>query len=327
VTILADGVVLQHLDIRGGFDGIKIDVDQSKSTRGVIVRNCQVGSSAADCFKCFNADDLLIESCKIGPSGWKQKDNAEGIDVVGSVGVTIRGCLIEDTATNGIYLKGGTREGLVEKCLLRRCGHGGILLGQDTDEEFMRDGAKNEAINCTARNNIILQTQSSGLGTYSGKNVSFDNNTLLDVARSMQAGFWVVTNGRGVPSEHVTFRNNIVVLGGEHPRPILVVKDSAGLPASDHNIFWAGKGDLRFGREISGEESLSRQWTFKEWQESAQQDRHSKAADPQLDTRIYRPAAQSPAIAAGAVVLGLEEDYFGKKRDRQHWDAGAVAAP
>jgi Right handed beta helix region len=324
ITIVADGVTLQELTLQGGFYGIKVDVDTAKSTRNVSIRNCEIGSTAADCLKLFNADNLLIESCHIGPSGWQQKENAEGIDAVGSLKITIRGCLIEDIATNGVYLKGGTRDGVVERCLVRRCGNGGILLGQDTDPEFMRNGVRNEAIHCVARNNIVVDTRTAGLGAYSAKDVAFENNTLIDVAKEGQAALWVVTNGREVPSENVRFINNIVVVGGD--RPALFAKDAAGFPISDHNLFEAKKGRVRFVREVSSDDSLTRQWTFAEWKQVTGQDAHSQEAAPRLDLRMYRPDAGSPASSGGAKVDGFAEDYFGRRRSETGWGIGAVMA-
>ena len=322
-NVIASDVVLQDLVIRGGYYGVKIDVNDKEPARRVVIRNCTIGATAADCIKAFNADGLRIEGCQIGPSGWKQPDNAEGIDVIGSIGVTIRGCVIQDTATNGIYLKGGTRNGLIERCLVLRAGHGGILLGQDTDEEAMRDHAVNEAIDCVARNNIIIDTKSAGMGSYSGKNVSFLNNTLLNVARESQAGIWIVTNSREVPAEDVTVRNNIVSVGGD--RPLLFMKDAAGMPNSDHNIFHIARGTERFVREIGADESLNKQWTLAQWQKATGKDAHSRVGDPKVDARQFRPLAGSPAIGAGDSV-GVEDDYFGHKRNGSAPDVGAVNA-
>ena len=322
-NVIASDVVLQELVIRGGFYGVKIDVDDDRPARDVVIRNCTIGGTAADCIKSFNADKLRIENCQIGPSGWKQTDNAEGIDVVGSLGVTIRGCVIQDIATNGMYLKGGTRDGLIERCLVQRAGNGGILLGQDTDEDLMRNHVVNEAINCVARNNIIIDTKTAGMGSYSGKNVSFLNNTLVNVARESQAGIWIVANSRDIPAEGVVLRNNIVSVGGD--RPLMFIKDAAGMPDSDHNIFHITAGAGRFVREISADESLNKQWTFAQWQKTSGKDTHSRLGDPQLDGQKFRPLAGSPAIGSGASV-GVADDYFGHKRNGSTPDVGALNA-
>ena len=318
--IVASGVQLQDLILQGGFYGVKIEPEDDTPVRGVTIRNCTIASTAADAIKSYRADDLKIEYCEIGPTGLKQQDNAEGIDIIASVKVLIRGCVIEHTATNGIYLKGGTRDGLIERCLVRHTGHGGILLGQDTDTEYMRDQANFEAINCTAQNNIIVDTQTAGLGTYSGQNITMVNNTLLDTAKSGQASIWIVTNGREVPAEKVTLRNNIIA--GSGVRPAMFIKDAAGLPDSDHNLFWGPKS-VRIQREITADASLNRDWTLEQWREATGMDRHSRIAEPGVDLLRYRPTGTSAAIGAGQPVKTMVDDYYGKARAQ--WDIGAVA--
>jgi hypothetical protein len=322
IIIAADRVVLQDLHIQGGFYGIKLDVpERAPNTRGVTIRNCTIAATAADCIKGTYADELTIEGCRIGPSGAKQKDNAEGIDLIGSLGVVIRGCRIEQVTTNGIYLKGGTTNGLVERCLVRRAGHSGILLGQDTDSEFMRDGAHFEAINCVARNNVVVETEYAGVGAYSAKNVRFISNTLLEVAKVGQAGLWVVTNSRSVPTEQVYFHNNIVVVAGN--RPVVFVKDAVGLPDANHNLYFCRAGAARFVREITGEPTLDRQWTFEQWQKVAGLDPQSREAEALVDQKDYRLQPRSPAIAAGEAVAGVDDDFYGLRREKL-WDIGAV---
>lgn len=323
LIIVADNVVVQDLVLQGGNYGLKIDVQDEAATHGVAIRNCSIGSTSADCIKSFNADALTIENCQIGPSGLRQKDNAEGIDVNGSKGVTVRNCMIRDVATNGIYFKGGTRDGVIERCFIANTGHSGLLLGQDTDLEFMRDHVVNEAIHCTARNNIIVNASAAGMGTYSGRQITFVNNTLIDVAGTMQAGVWIVTNGRHVPAEEVTIRNNIIVVGSD--RPAMFLLDTA-LPDSDFNVFFARKGAVRFVREMNEEASLNRQWTLEQWKESAGKDVHSRLGDPKLEKVYFRPLQGSPAIGAADTKGPVPDDYFGRRRGEASADAGAVIA-
>ncbi|MGH9764221.1 MAG: right-handed parallel beta-helix repeat-containing protein, partial [Blastocatellia bacterium] len=257
----------------------------------------------------------------IGPSGVRDPSNAEGIDSIGSVGILIRGCYIHDSATNGIYLKGGARNGLIEGCRVERThGYAGIILGQDTDLEFMRDGTKYEAIDCVARNNIVAHTGAAGLGTYSGLNIRFENNTLYDVAREIQAGFWVVTNSRGVPAEQVTFVNNIVVINSG--RPFLFVKDLADKLVADGNVYYSPIGKYEFRREISSKSSAD-QWTFGTWRRSTGADNTSVTADPKVNASdLYRPLPDSPAMGHGVAVANAK-DFAGAPRPRARCTIGA----
>ena len=322
--IVSNNVVLDGLEIQGGsYYGVKVDVEGSSATTGVQIRRCNIHHTGRDCIKTFNADNLLIEDCEIGPSGVRDRSNAEGIDSIGSVGVTIRRCLIHDTATNGVYLKGGARNGLVERCRIENTGRfGGILLGQDTDEQFMRDGARYEAIDCVARNNLVVSTGAAGLGTYSGSNVRFENNTLWDVARTGQAGFWVVTNSREVPSRRVTFRNNIVAVLSS--RTLAFALNLTDQLEADGNIYFTGGGPVEFRRELTAP-GVASAWGFDEWKRFMRADARSRIADPLLDPAAgFRPRISSPAIDRGLFISDLHEDLMGTARPQgAGYDIGA----
>ncbi len=323
LIVVADRVAVLDLDIEGGsYYGIKIDVDKTPTTKGVIIRGCRIGHSGRDCIKTFRADHLLIENCEIGPSGARDAANAEGIDAIASVGITIRSCYIHDTATNGLYLKGGTRDGLVEQNRIEHCGHSGILLGQDTDEEAMRDAAKYEAINCVARNNIIADTQAAGLGTYSGSTIRFENNTIYDAAKQLQAGFYVVTNSRQVMAEKVSFKNNIVVV--RSARPLVFIKNLADPLVCDSNLYFSPNPVGSFHREVELASKFDK-WSFAEWQRNLRLDEHSVMADPLVDAaNLFRPRAGSPALDSGEALTEVKNDYAGNPRPQgAAFDIGA----
>ena len=328
VTIVASHVLLLGLDISGGsYYGVKVDLDgKAKSTTGVRIRDCHIHHTGRDCIKTFNADELEIEDCEIGPSGARDPSNAEGIDSIGSVGVTIRNCYVHDTTTNGIYLKGGARDGLIERCRVENTGDfGGILLGQDTDLEYMRDGAQYEAINCEARNNIVRNTGAAGMGTYSGRNVRFYNNTLFNVAQFGQSGFYVVMNSREVPSRQVAFKNNIVVVFSN--RPIVKMINLADALRCDSNVYYSSDKAL-FQRETW---ALNRYeiWTFAQWQQQMQVDAHSAIANPLLDVgNLLRPLPGSPALDRGEALTEVLADFAGMKRPQGvAYDIGAYEQP
>jgi hypothetical protein len=323
LIVVADNVSVLDLDIEGGsYYGIKVDVDKTSTTRGVSIRGCRIRNSGRDCIKTYRADNLLIENCEIGPSGARDSSNAEGIDAIASVRITIRGCYIHDTTTNGLYLKGGTRDGLVERNRIERCGHSGILLGQDTDEEAMRDAAKYEAINCVARNNLIAETQASGIGTYSGSHIRFENNTIYDAAKQMQAGFYVVTNSREVMAEKVTFKNNIVVV--QSARPLVFIKNLGDPLICDANIYFSPNTGNNFHREIELASKFDK-WNFAEWKRNLRVDEHSVFTDPLLDTaNLFKPRADSPALDKGEALTEVKSDYAGHLRPQgAAFDIGA----
>lgn len=324
--IVANNVVLANLEIEGGsYYGVKVDVDSTKSTTGVVIRGCYIHHSGRDAVKTFNADKLLIEDCEIANTGVRA-DNAEGIDSIGSVGVTVRRCYIHDTRTTGVYFKGGARDGLIERCRIVNAGNSGLLFGQDTDPEFMRDGTQYEAINCLARNNVIVNTVGAGLGTYSGNNIRFENNTAVDVARTNHAGFYVVMNNRDVPSRQVTFKNNIVVVNSERPMAFMI--NLADQLVSDSNIWFRPSGGAyKFSREIWPDKGDYWQ-KFSDWQAGVNADRRSRTIDPRLDAaNLYRPLPGSPAIDRGETLAEVTIDYAGVARPQgPAFDIGAFEA-
>jgi PKD repeat protein len=327
-VLVANNIVLSDLEIQGGsYYGIKIDVasgDERDSTTGITIRRCYVHHTGRDSFKTFNADNLLIEECEIGPSGVRDSSNAEGIDSIGSVGVTIRKCYVHDTATTGIYLKGGARNGVLERNRIVNAGHTGILLGQDTDFEFMRDGTVYEAINCVARNNVIINTLGAGVGTYSGDNIRFENNTLYDVAKTANGGLYISMNSRDIRARDVVFKNNIVVTTGS--RPMVSIINQAGTLTADNNIWYRPSGTgLWFYREFWANELIERWDSFSAWQNGINTDRNSRLIDPRLDSAsMYKPAAGSPAIDRGETLSSVAQDYSGMQRPQgAAYDIGA----
>ena len=328
IVVAASDVALAGLEVEGGsFYGIKIDAEPGHSTSGVSIRGCRIHDTGRDCVKTFNADRLSIQGCEIGPSGKRDPSDAEGIDSIGSVGVVIQRCWIHDTATNGLYLKGGARDGIVEQCRIENIsGFAGILLGEDTDQEFMRDGSSYEAINCIARNNIVINTGAAGLATYSGSNIRFENNTLYHVAENKQAAFWIVTNSRNVPAEQIALINNIAAMSGS--RPFVLIQNLAGRLDCDYNIYFDSGGwhKKKFVSETTGTLERYDQWSFADWQRIMGVDSHSMMADPLLDSEdSYTPLPGSPAIGRGKAPPGPYTDYQGAVPLKDTtWNIGAV---
>ncbi len=294
--LVADNQSLMNIEVRGGYYyALKIE-----SNLNCVVRNAKIGGSGRDCIKTFNADNLLIEKCEIGPSGVRDASNAEGVDSIGSVGVTIRDNYVHDIATCGLYLKGGARNGVIERNRVERCGHDGILLGQDTDEEFMRDGTVYECLDSVCRNNVVISTAGSGVGTYSGSNVRFENNTLVDVAKTFHGGLYCVNNSRDIPARQAKFKNNIVVVNSGRPL-FFVINPGEGF-VSNSNIYYKPAGGMyRFSFESPAQTFY---WeSFAEWQVGMGVDARSSVNNPMLDeAHLCQPFAGSPAIDGGELL-------------------------
>jgi hypothetical protein len=214
----------------------------------------------------------------------------------------------------------------VELNLIERCAYSGILLGQDTDPEFMRGGTQYEAINCVARNNIIAGVGGAGIGTYSGSNVRFENNTLYDVARQYNGGLYIAWNSRSVSSRQVSFKNNIVVVTSS--RPVFYSIGLSDQLASDANLYFRpSSGSYGFWFENG---ATANYWTgITAWQSGTGADQHSIVGDPRLDNaNLYRPLAGSQAIDHGLTLADVTADYAGTARPQgTAYDIGAFEVP
>lgn len=324
IVVYAERVRIENLEVQGAsYYGIKLD-DYYGPQPGIIIRGVFVHHTGRDGIKVQSADGVLIEHSEIAFSGVREPSNAEGIDVMSTLGATIRGNYVHDIATNGIFVKAGTRQALVDSNRVERTGYSGILLGSESDAAFMRDGALYEAADSVARNNIVVDTAMAGLGSVAGDGIRFENNTVINAARSGQAVFRAAPNAYRTATRNVVLRNNIFVLAAESSRPMVQLYDYAGVFDSDANVWFSVDGRYNFWRETST--SGSHYWSsLQQWQSATSADRNSKAVDPALDAAaLYRPRAGSPAIDAGLLLSDVVSDYSGTPRPQgiTH-DAGA----
>jgi hypothetical protein len=183
----------------------------------------------------------------------------------------------------------------------------------------MRDKTIYECLDSVARNNIIADTQYAGIGTYSGSNVRFENNTIYEAAKQGQAGFYVVWNRREVPSQKVSFKNNIVVVNSHRPQVFLF--NLSDQLVSEANLYF---GNRLFRRESK---ALGRvdDWTFPQWKQGMKVDVRSSFADPLLDEdNLFKPRAGSPAFDRGEALVEVKTDYAGISRPQgAAYDIGA----
>jgi len=320
--VTGNDVQLIGLEIQGGsYYGVKIE-----SNTGTVIRNCHIHDTGRDNIKMYLADNALFHSCDMGPTGVRDPSDAQCINAVACNGAQVRHCHFHDSANNGVYFKGGSSGCVVELNLVERCAYSGILLGQDTDLEFMRGGNQYEAINCVARNNIVVATGGAGLGTYSGSNVRFENNTLYDVARQYNAGLYIAWNSRSVASQQVSFKNNIIVVTSS--RPVFYSIGLSDQLASDANLYFRPSGGS-YGFWVENGAAASYWTSIAAWQAGTAADQHSIVGDPRLDSaNLYRPLAGSPAIDHGLTLADVTVDYAGTTRPQgAAYDIGAFEIP
>ena len=314
IVVYGNHVTLERLELEGAsYYGVKVD-DYYGPVTGVALRALYVHHTGRDGLKIQKADGLIVEDCEIAFTGVRDASNAEGIDIMATIGVTVRRNYIHDTATNGLFVKAGTRQALIEQNVVERTGLSGILLGSESGAEFMRDGAVQEAIDSTARNNIVIDAAYAGLASIAGDNIRFEHNTVVRAARAGQAVFRAAPNEYGTATRGVVLRNNVFWLSASSARPMVHLDRYEGALTSDGNIWFSPDGRYQFWREPSG--GAASYWSdLSQWRSGMNADWHSQARDPRLEAGgAFRPLAGSPAIDHGVTVTSVVVDYAGIAR-------------
>ena len=310
ILVYSSQVTIERLELEGAsYYGVKLD-DYYGAQSGSRLRGLYIHHTGRDGIKVQKADGLVIEDCEIAFTGVRDASNAEGIDIMATIGVTVRRNYIHDVATNGLFVKAGTRQALVEANRIERTGYSGILLGSESDAAFMRDGVLPEAIDSVARNNIVVDAAYSGLGSVAGDNIRFEHNTVVNVARSGQAAFRAASNQYGTATRGVVLYNNVFVLASGSTRPMVHLFNYSGAIISDSNIWFSSDGRYQFWRESA---TASNYWTgLSQWRSGMNADWASQSVDPRLDaTSIYHLLTDSPAIDRGISLPEVTTDFAG----------------
>lgn len=312
VSTSAIGVRLRRLKIVGGsYYSLKIDGD--KRDKNTLVEDCVIGQSGRDCVKLTpGADGVTFRRCEIGFSGLRDPSNAEGIDNVCADRMVVQDCWIHDTATNGIYPKGGAREALIERTRLENCGGGAIMLGFWTDTEWF-DQTENprmfENLNSMVRNCVIVNAKGAGIGIYSAQNAQVYNNTLVNVGQSVHPAIILSLGNTTTPSENFRFVNNVVVQPGSATQPMVGVR-SGGYSGP---VYWSNNCYSKTGSQPVFDDA-GWKGDFRAWQSRINSDANSMAGDPSLDAAGV-PKAGSPCIDHGFALTQVSDDFRGTLRN------------
>lgn len=328
----ANNFRLKNLDVSGGYYyTLKTEstwdtgASDPHGPQNLLITGCKLHDSGADVVKLTPAtNNATIDNTEIYNSGRTSPDNAEGLDGVQANNFTMRNSYIHDTTTNGIYLKGGSVNTLIENNRISDTGHSGILLGQSSDENWF-DTSVNphyyESIDGVVRNNLVWNTQGAGIGAWAALRPQIYNNTLTSVAQSMFAGLLVqgqehwIPDSTIVPSTDVSMYNNIVRVDPNSDRPVLEVRDQGltGYLHVDNNLYYKGGQATQIWDLVHGYEGGLGRW------QAMGYDTHSMNAQAVLDSANgWTPRAGSPAIDRGAA-MPLGNDYNG---DPRAWGSG-----
>ena len=297
----ASDIVLEDLVIHDtGRDGIKITPKSNRVTvRRVEIYNTGVGYPA-------------------GTSN--ENKNADGIDNVNGSGMLVEDSYIHDTATTGLYFKGGAADVVIQRNRIENTGDAGILIGFDTSPEFF-DLAINpqyyEAVRGIVRNNVVRNTGYAGIGLYASRDSIVANNTIINAAQKGHAAIyfgvtfqdWDERAGRPA-NINPRLVNNLVLQGSGRCVDIRYSSELGGLSGLSGSINSDWNGYLNTGctfRDGRPGSAISSGGTLAQWRTAMNADGNSKLAAYTV-TATGRLPANSPAINAGTTVAQVSDD-------------------
>ena len=309
---------IEGLEIEGNGAGgsedyvVKIDTPWVK-----LVGNNMWGSSADIVKLVHTANDVEILNNEIHHPRAKPGANAQGVDITGASRTRVAHNYVHDIPSIGMYAKGNARNTVFEQNRVENVWSHGIMLGQSTDADRLRDG-KYETYDGIIRNNIIMNTGWSCFATASSSNVRIYNNSCYKTGGELH-GAVLLSNESEVhqAGTRIDIRNNIIHVDGNRPA-IKVSNNALTDPATltvDNNIYWSHLGEdaVRFTWRDRNMENVG----FSTWRKSGQ-DKNSRVADPQFsDLSTLKIKPTSPAASAGASLELVGIDYGGASRSCQ----------
>ncbi|MDQ7075425.1 MAG: metallophosphoesterase [Gammaproteobacteria bacterium] len=291
-----------------------------------LIRNKLHGSKRDIVKLVHTADDVVIYGNEIYSPDAKLGANAQGVDIVGAARTWVARNVVHDIPSIGMYAKGNARDTVFEGNLLRNIYERGIMLGQSTDAERLRDG-NFESYDGIIRNNVIINTGEACLASASSSGVLIYNNSCYNASTRAHGAIFLSNESEvGQAGENITIKNNIVHVSSAKGRPAVKISSNALVDPKtlelDNNLYWTDKGaKLRFNWEQHGLEKVS----LKRWQQKTGFDLNSEIKDPLFaDLNVLKLKQGSPALERAEGMDGLLTDFSGVSRfDRQHPDLGA----
>ena len=340
---------LQRVEVIGGFYyGVAFETkwdwgepDRSGASR-VLVEDCKIHGTGRDAVKVKpGCDDIVIRRTEIYNSGagyaaGATDKNAEGIDNVNGDRMVVQDSYIHDTATNGIYFKGGATDCVIERNRVERTGGGGILSGFDTSPEYFDLGTNPgyyESIRGILRNNLVTDTAGDGIGMYAAKDPLIFNNTVVNTASAFHSPLyfgitfqdWDSTAARP-PTVNPTLANNVVVqptaaaiVGIRWSSELGGLSGLDGSPDMNHNLYSCTAGACTF--DDSRPTTPLDNGSFSQWQQHIANEGNSLTANPALDATGHLGSG-SPCIDAGRTVPQVKLDIDRQPRNGVY-DLGA----
>ncbi len=291
-----------------------------------LIRNKLHGSKRDIVKLVHTADDVVIYGNEIYSPDAKLGANAQGVDIVGADRTWVARNFVHDIPSIGMYAKGNARDTLFEGNRLVDIYERGIMLGQSTDAERLRDG-RFESYDGIIRNNVIINTGEACLASASSSGVSIYNNSCYNAARRAHGAIFLSNESEvGQAGENIIIKNNIVHVSAAKKRPAVKISSNALVDPKtlelNNNLFWSDpSAKVTFNWEQQGLEKVSLQ----RWRKKTGFDLDSEIKDPLFsDLKLLTLQQGSPGLERAEGIDGLLTDYSGVSRfDLQHPDLGA----
>lgn len=330
---------LQRLELSGGYyyalkteSNYDLGRPVEYGARNLLVEDCKLHDSGRDVIKLTpGSDDAVIRRCEIYNSGRRDPSNAEGIDNVNADRMILQDSYLHDIATTGAYAKGGARGCVIERNRFENMGELGITLGGFSDPQWFDRGTTTyyENIDGIVRNNIVVHSTFAGIALTGALNGQVYNNTLVDVARTGQAGMllnagdiWVNGVNHITPNENATLLNNIFATPAGSARPVFQIRANGlvGTLSLSNNRYYAASGSALFVDSRAGSLYTG---GFAGWRTHTGLEAGSSEGDPGLDSSQHL-APTSACVDAGVAIAGFANDIDLDGRPAgAAWDIGA----
>ncbi|TWT21826.1 right-handed parallel beta-helix repeat-containing protein [Luteimonas wenzhouensis] len=337
----ASGSRIANLEISGGYYyGIMLQTDwyqggpaSATGASDVVMEDLLIRDTGRDGIKITpKSNRAIIRRVEIRNTGRRDDSNADGIDNVNGDGMVVEDSYIHNTATTGLYFKGGARNVVIQRNRIENTGDAGILAGFDTSPEYF-DLRVNpdyyEAIDGIVRNNVVRNTRYAGIGLYASKNTVVANNTIVNAASGGHSAIYFgVTfqdwepQAKRPANVNPKVVNNLIIQSNNRCVEIRYSNELGGLsglsgsPGTD----WNGYGNGCVFRDNRPATAFS-QGNLSQWRNALNVDANSKQANYSVTADGHLPAG-SPAIDAGTVLAEVTDDIDGQAR-RAPYDLGA----
>jgi hypothetical protein len=209
-------IKLAHIKVQGySANGINIDDGGSFKTPShhIVLDNITILDTGPkgnrDALKMSGVDEFVVKNCRF--EGW----GGSGIDMVGCHSGKVKGCTFVGkkgySQSNGVQLKGGTSNVIVESCLFKNSGHRSINLGGSTGLQYFRPKAGDcEAKDITIAGNRFIGSMAP-IAWVTAKGGHVHHNTIIFPEKWILRILQETKDIKFTPCQDGIFENNLVI--------------------------------------------------------------------------------------------------------------------